>query len=114
MGDPAEQLGQCFLQTFSPDPNLRKQAEKYLSDLSLKPHYAIHLLKLISLATMEEQIRQAAAVNFKNFVKYRWSPSDEEKEEFGDFPEIQVILYTVTDKFISFDSYYISPVFSST
>jgi len=34
------------------------------------------LLQLITLDSVPVEVRQAAAVNFKNFVKYHWAPRE--------------------------------------
>ncbi|KAJ7514727.1 hypothetical protein O6H91_23G056900 [Diphasiastrum complanatum] len=71
-----QSLSQCFLQTLAPNPEPRKQAEAFLRQAADLPGYGIAVLQLVSGSTLDEQIRQAAAVNFKNHVKYRWEISD--------------------------------------
>nr|GMD39947.1 Exportin-2 [Ipomoea batatas] len=68
-------LSQCFLNTLSPMPQPRRQAESALADASEKPNYALAVLRLVAEPSVDEQIRQAASVNFKNQLKSRWSPS---------------------------------------
>ncbi|CAH9089378.1 unnamed protein product [Cuscuta epithymum] len=88
-------LSQCFLNTLSPMPQPRRQAEAGLADAAEKPNYGLVVLRLVAEPSVDEQIRQAAAVNFKNHLKARWSPApssghnapsvapiaDEEKEQ---------------------------------
>eukprot|EP00897_Mesotaenium_endlicherianum_P004221 jgi/Mesen1/3827/ME000207S02837 len=69
-------LSQCFLQTLQPDPQPRKQAEAYLKQAADQPGYGLTVLGLITSQGVDEQVRQAAAVNFKNHVKYHWSPDE--------------------------------------
>ncbi|KAL8208094.1 hypothetical protein R6Q57_007506 [Mikania cordata] len=77
-------LSQCFLDTLSPQPEPRRRAEKNLSDTS---NYGLAVLHLVAEPSVHEQIRQCAAVNFKNHLKTRWVPSsatpilDAEKEQ---------------------------------
>lgn len=68
-------LSQCFLNTLSPLPDPRRQAEAALSDAADKPNYGLAVLRLVAESSVDEQIRQSAAVNFKNHLKSRWLPA---------------------------------------
>ncbi|KAL5792219.1 hypothetical protein ACOSP7_000813 [Xanthoceras sorbifolium] len=70
-------LSQCFLHTLSPAPEPRRAAEKSLGDAAENPNYGLAVLRLIAEPTVDDQIRQAAAVNFKNHLRYRWAPSSD-------------------------------------
>ena len=59
-------------QTLSPDLNIRKPAEKYLEQVEGTENYALLLLQLADTDSAEMNIRLAAAINFKNFVKRNW------------------------------------------
>lgn len=83
-------LAQYFQRSLRPEPETRKQAEAYLKQLQDQPGYGLNLLTLLNRTAIDEQIRQAAAVNFKNFVKYRWNPSDQDVERLGTLVPIQV------------------------
>ena len=83
-------LAQYFQRSLRPEPETRKQAEAYLKQLQDQPGYGLNLLTLLNRTAVDEQIRQAAAVNFKNFVKYRWSPTDHDVERLGALVPIQV------------------------
>ncbi|KAK9056119.1 hypothetical protein SSX86_027207 [Deinandra increscens subsp. villosa] len=81
-------LSQCFLDTLSPQPEPRRLAEKNLSDAADTPNYGLAVLRLVAEPSVDEQIRQSAAVNLKNHLKTRWLPasgeipiSDPEKEQ---------------------------------
>lgn len=74
--ETVQSLSQCFLQTLVPNPEPRRQAEELLKRASDQPGYGITILQLLSEASVDEQVRQAAAVNFKNHVRNRWAPSD--------------------------------------
>ncbi|KAL4452248.1 hypothetical protein ABPG75_007910 [Micractinium tetrahymenae] len=77
MGDAQlEPLLNAFQQTLAPSPELIKQAEAFLKSASQQPGYGIMVLKLITLDSVAVEVRQAAAVNFKNFVKYHWVPRE--------------------------------------
>ncbi|XXG74047.1 hypothetical protein AAC387_Pa07g2868 [Persea americana] len=86
-----EMLSQCFLQTLSPDPEPRRRAESHLFDSASRPGFGLAVLRLVSLPNVDELIRHAAAVNFKNHLRSHWAPSpdsdphppitDEEKSE---------------------------------
>ncbi|KAL1191616.1 Exportin-2 [Cardamine amara subsp. amara] len=83
-------LSQCFLHTLSPVPEPRRAAEKSLSEATDLPNYGLAVLRLVAEPSVDEQIRHAAAVNFKNHLRSRWLPSadsgispiiDSEKEQ---------------------------------
>lgn len=75
-------LSQCFLNTLSPDPEPRRRAEASLAEAAEQPNYGLAVLTLIADPTLaiDEQIRQAAAVNFKNYLKARWAPAARRNE----------------------------------
>ncbi|CAI9101110.1 OLC1v1038364C1 [Oldenlandia corymbosa var. corymbosa] len=68
-------LSDCFLNTLSPLPEPRRRAESALSDAADKPNFALAVLRLVAEPSVDEQIRQAAAVTFKNHLKSRWVPA---------------------------------------
>ncbi|EOX95681.1 Cellular apoptosis susceptibility protein / importin-alpha re-exporter, putative isoform 1 [Theobroma cacao] len=70
-------LSQCFLHTLSPQPEPRRAAESSLSEAADRPNYGLAVLRLLAEPSVDEQIRQAAAVNFKNHLRTRWAPSNE-------------------------------------
>ena len=74
MGDDAQlaQLSACLAQSLSPDQAMREQAETFLKSGSTQPGFSILLLKLLSSDAAEAQVRQSAAVTFKNLVKNHW------------------------------------------
>jgi|AntRauMFilla1563_2_1112583.scaffolds.fasta_scaffold49908_1 exportin-2 (importin alpha re-exporter) len=72
-----------FSQTFSVDPAPRKQAEEYLKQAALQPGYTTSVLTLVAQADVPEQVRLAAAVNFKNQVKFHWVASEEDGSVSG-------------------------------
>ncbi|KAK9167945.1 hypothetical protein Syun_000085 [Stephania yunnanensis] len=68
-------LSQCFLQTLSPSPEPRRRAEAFLADAADKPNYGLVVLRLVAEPSVDDQIRHAAAVNFKNHLRARWAPA---------------------------------------
>lgn len=68
-------LSQCFLNTLSPLPEPRRRAEAALAEASERSNYGLAVLQLVAEPSVDEQIRHAAAVNFKNHLKARWAPS---------------------------------------
>lgn len=70
-----QQLATVFQQTLSPDKEAIKAAEQQLKAAAQQPGYCIKVLKLTA-TPIDLSIRQSAAVNFKNVVKYRWVPSE--------------------------------------
>ncbi|KAK4339410.1 hypothetical protein RND71_040872 [Anisodus tanguticus] len=67
--ETAQFLSQCFLNTLSPLPEPRRQAETALSEASERSNYGLAVLHLVAEPSIDEQIRQSAAVNFKNHLK---------------------------------------------
>lgn len=77
MGDQAVlSLCHLFAQTLSPSREQIQAAEAQLKEASKQPGYGITLLKVTATDSVDVSVRQAAAVSFKNLVKYRWSTSD--------------------------------------
>ncbi|KAL6575622.1 hypothetical protein OROHE_000999 [Orobanche hederae] len=67
-------LSQCFLNTLSPLPEPRRRAEAALAEAAGRPNYGLAVLRLVAEPSVDEQIRQSAAVNFKNHLKAHWAP----------------------------------------
>lgn len=74
-------LSQCFLHTLSPAPEPRRRAEASLSEASQQANYGLAVLRLVAEPTVDDQIRQAASVNFKNHLKARWAPDSSSDDE---------------------------------
>lgn len=72
--DTLQHLSQCFLHTLSPSPEPRRAAERSLAEMADRPNYGLAVLRLVAELTVDEQIRHAAAVNFKNHLRFRWAP----------------------------------------
>ncbi|KAK9279305.1 hypothetical protein L1049_012984 [Liquidambar formosana] len=68
-------LSQCFLHTLSPSPEPRRRAENSLSEAADRPNFGLAVLRLVAEPSVDDQIRQSAAVHFKNHLRTRWSPS---------------------------------------
>ena len=65
-------LASYLNRTLSPSYDTRKPAEEYLASVEGNQNYALLLLQLADSNQVELQIRMAAAINFKNFVKRNW------------------------------------------
>ncbi|KAE9615357.1 hypothetical protein Lal_00048401 [Lupinus albus] len=83
-------LSETFLHTLSPAPEPRRRAESALVDAADRPNFALAVLRLIAEPSIDEQIRQAAAVNFKNHLRHRWSPSDDNAAPIIDSEKGQI------------------------
>lgn len=83
-------LSTCFLQTLAPDPEPRKHAEAFLKHAADQPGYGIAVLRLLSEASVDDQVRLSAAVNFKNHVKYRWEAADPDLPAIADAEKEQI------------------------
>ncbi|KNA11161.1 hypothetical protein SOVF_137850 [Spinacia oleracea] len=73
-------LSQCFLNSLSPNPEPRRQAEASIAEAAEQPNYGLAVLTLIRSPGVGPEIQQAAAVNFKNYLKARWAPAARRSE----------------------------------
>ncbi|KAL5572133.1 hypothetical protein UlMin_021730 [Ulmus minor] len=80
-------LSQCFLHTLSPEREARRRAEASLLEASDRPNYGLAVLRLVAELAIDEQIRQAAAVNFKNHLKGRWAPASSDEAHSSLIPD---------------------------
>lgn len=55
----------------------RQTAEKLLSEKANLPNYGLAVLQIVADPLVGEQIRHAAAVNFKNHLRSRWLPASD-------------------------------------
>lgn len=69
-------LAECFQQTLSPQREVIQQAETQLKAASKLPGYSVSVLSVVANQGLDASLRQAAAVNFKNHVKFHWVPTD--------------------------------------
>lgn len=67
-------LQAAFLATTSPEQAPRKAAEAFLAHAKTQPGFALAALQLAASTAVEEPVRQAAAVAFKNLLKFHWEP----------------------------------------
>ena len=66
-------LSNYLQQTMSPDINLRKPAEDFLRSVEDRQGYAMLLLALLGAERQcGNDIKLAAAIAFKNFIKRNW------------------------------------------
>ncbi|KAJ2346412.1 importin-alpha export receptor, partial [Coemansia sp. RSA 2673] len=75
-----ETLASSLQQTLSANALERKQAEHFLASIEQTPHFVVPLLQLVSNQSTDANVRFAAALFFKNFIKRRW-PQDENAED---------------------------------
>lgn len=85
-------LSQCFVNTLSPIPEPRRRAEAALAEAADRPNYGLAVLRLVAEPAVDEQIRQSAAVNFKNHLKARWAqqPDDPDRVVVPDSEKEQI------------------------
>ncbi|KAG2526744.1 hypothetical protein JM16_003714 [Phytophthora kernoviae] len=67
-------LRQSLEGTLSPFAETRKGAEAYLNTLSGQPNYVLLLLQVLESSAEKQEVRLAAALLFKNFIKHNWDP----------------------------------------
>ncbi|OXA64637.1 Exportin-2 [Folsomia candida] len=75
-----QHLATYIAQTLSPDPAVRKPAEKHLESVEGNLNYPLLLLHLVNTQASggsDPAIPIAAAIAFKNFVRRNWSPDED-------------------------------------
>ncbi|TDH64918.1 uncharacterized protein CCR75_000629 [Bremia lactucae] len=70
-------LRQSLEGTLSPFAETRKSAEAYLKTLSAQSNYVLLLLQVLESANEKQEVRLAAALLFKNYIKHNWDPEKE-------------------------------------
>jgi len=71
------QLALYLQQTLSPQAEVRKPAEDFLTSVECNQNYPILLLSLLNNEAGELNIKVAGAITFKNYVKRNWKVSEE-------------------------------------
>ncbi|KAL0428719.1 UNVERIFIED_CONTAM: Exportin-2 [Sesamum radiatum] len=74
---------QCFLNTLSPIHDPRRRAEEALAEAATRPNYGLAVLRLVAEPSVDDQIRQSAAVNFKNHLKAHWAVQPNDPAQIG-------------------------------
>uniref|UniRef100_A0A1A9VIB6 Exportin-2 n=1 Tax=Glossina austeni TaxID=7395 RepID=A0A1A9VIB6_GLOAU len=72
-----QQLAGYLQQTLSPDPNIRRPAEKLLESIEAERHYPVLLLNLIDKNDMDVTTRVAGSIAFKNYIKRNWAAHED-------------------------------------
>ncbi|CAF0997607.1 unnamed protein product [Adineta ricciae] len=72
-----EALSTYLRKTLSPNGNERTEAEKTLKQIERNENYASLLLTLCDRQATSDEIRRAAVITFKNFIKRNWPSLDE-------------------------------------
>ena len=70
-----QSLSLCFLNSFTPAPEPPLEAEAHLLRASVQPNYGLAVLRFVAETNLDENIRMAAAINFKNHLKAQWAAS---------------------------------------
>ncbi|KAJ1977879.1 importin-alpha export receptor, partial [Dimargaris verticillata] len=73
-GPTLDTIAQCLQQTLNPAN--RKQAEQQLQSFERTPHFTLSLLTLVDTSSVDQHVRFAASVLFKNLVKKYWDEGD--------------------------------------
>lgn len=68
-------LVQILTSTLSPDSTIRRNAEKELLILQSSIEFGSAILNLTQDINQNKSIRQSAALNFKNWIKFNWGVS---------------------------------------
>lgn len=78
-----QELSSYLEKTLSPDPNVRRPAEKYLEQMESQANFGPALLMLCNKPERAVHLRVCSAVTFKNYVKRNWRVSDDVIGENG-------------------------------
>ncbi|CAH0489983.1 unnamed protein product [Peronospora farinosa] len=70
-------LRQSLEATLSPFAETRKNAEVHFNTLSTQPNYVLLLVQVLESSSEKQDVRLAAALLFKNFIKHNWDPEKE-------------------------------------
>jgi exportin-2 (importin alpha re-exporter) len=76
-------IAECLEKTLSPDPNIRRPAERSLETLESRERYGILLLMLCNKTDLQLHIRISAAITFKNFIKRNWRVDEDEQDRIA-------------------------------
>uniref|UniRef100_A0A8C1YMD1 Exportin-2 n=1 Tax=Cyprinus carpio TaxID=7962 RepID=A0A8C1YMD1_CYPCA len=76
-------LTEYLQKTLSPDPAVRRPAEKFLESVEGTQNYSILLLTVLE-KSQNEVIRVCAAVTFKNYIKRNWRVVEDEPNKISD------------------------------
>lgn len=79
-----QELSGYLEKTLSPDPSVRRPAEKYLEQMETQANFGPALLVLCNKPERPVHLRVCSAVTFKNYVKRNWRVSDDVVGENGD------------------------------
>ncbi|KAL4236748.1 Exportin-2 [Mactra antiquata] len=82
--DNLRTLSTFLQQTLSPDPTIRKPAEKFLESVEGNQNYPLLLLTLLDKENVEQAIRVSAAITFKNYVKRNWRVIEDETNKIHE------------------------------
>ncbi|CAG0882648.1 unnamed protein product [Darwinula stevensoni] len=66
--------------TLSPEASIRKPAEHFLQSVEVNKNYPILLLKMLNWDQVDQNVRVAAAVMFKNCIKRNWQCGEEDDD----------------------------------
>ncbi|KAI2810344.1 hypothetical protein RDWZM_002654 [Blomia tropicalis] len=72
-----QQVKQSILLTLSPDPNLRKPAEKFIEQCESQDGFSKVLLEILEHSGEEITLKLSAAIVFKNFIRKYWAYKDD-------------------------------------
>ena len=86
-------LAAYLTQTLSDKYEIRKPAEDYLMSVEGTPNYATLLLQLTDSDQIEMNIRLAASINFKNFVKRNWRIVEDKPNKVRQFVSLTILYH---------------------
>ena len=75
MSSPQAQLALILSNTLSLDSDLRRAAERELSQAQAHPSFGPLVLALCQDTSLAKSTRQSAALSFKNWIKSNWAVS---------------------------------------
>jgi len=91
------ELSSYLEKTLSPDPNIRRPAEKYLQLIESQENFGPLLLVLCSNENLAMHLRVVASVTFKNFIKRHWRVSEDTDQDKITAQDRQSIKYSIIE-----------------
>ncbi|RZC37968.1 exportin-2 [Asbolus verrucosus] len=89
-------LSQYLQQTFNPDTNIRRPAEKFLEGVEVNQNYPLLLLNLIHKPEIDMTIRVAGSIAFKNYIKRNWNVDEDQTDRIHESDRVAIKNLIVT------------------
>ncbi|CAF0704688.1 unnamed protein product [Brachionus calyciflorus] len=95
-----DELSVYLEKTLSPDPNVRRPAEKYLEQMESNENFGPVLLVLCNKQDLPLHLRISASVTFKNYIKRNWKVNEDIQDKITS-NDRQSIKSSITDMMLT-------------